>query len=151
MKKQEGITLVSLIIYVAVMIIVLSVLSSVISNFYSNMQGINTNVEKLIEFNKFNIYFLKEVKLYNNAVDTIESKDDSSYVLFKSGNSFIFKSNKIYYNNLEICKNIKDITFNYGKKIDENGTEVEDKSIIKVFLNFEDFKKTMNYKIENIY
>lgn len=151
MNKQNGITLVSLIIYIIVMTIVLAIMSSVILNFYSNMQGLNTNVDNIIEFNKFNIYFLKEVKLYNNAVDTIELKDGSSYILFKSGNSFIFKSNKIYYNNLEICKNVKNINFEYGKKTDEIGTEVENKTVIKVVLNVNDFEKTMNYKIENIY
>lgn len=151
MKNQKGITLVSLVIYIAVMLIVLSVMSSVIANFYGNIQGLNVSVDKLMELNKLNIYFLKEVKQYNNKVDTIKSDENSSYILFSSGNSFTFSSNKIYYNNLEICKNVKSINFEYGKKEDENGTEVEDKSVIKVVLNIDDLQKTMNYKIENIY
>lgn len=151
MKKEKGITLVSLIIYVIVMVIVLAVMSSMISNFYSNIEGLNANVEPIVEFNKFNIYFLKEVKLYNNTVDTINSENDSSYILFTSGNSFMFNSNKIYYNNLEICDNVKSIDFEYGKKNDEDGNEIEDRSVIKVSLSFENFSKTINYKIENIY
>lgn len=151
MKKQNGITLVSLIIYIAVMIIVLVIMNSVISNFYSNINGLNVNVDEIIEFNKFNIYFLKEVKLYNNSVDTIKTENGSYYVLFSSGNSFTFNSNKIYYNNIEICKNVQDANFEYGKKANEAGTEVEDKTIIKVTLSFENIEKTINYKIENIY
>lgn len=151
MKNQKGITLVSLIIYVIVMVIVLAVMSSMIANFYSNTEGINANVEEIVEFNKFNIYFLKEVKLYNNTVDTINSESDSSYILFTSGNSFMFNSNKIYYNNIEICDKVKSINFEYGKKNDEYGNEIEDRSIIKVSLSFENFSKTINYKVENIY
>lgn len=151
MKKQNGITIISLILYIAVMLIVLVIMSSVISSFYDNVNGLNVNADKIIAFNKFNVYFLKEVKQYNNKVDTIKSEKNSSYILFTSGNSFLFNSdtNCVYYNNLKICENVKDIKFAYGKIVSEE--DVEDKSIIKVTLDFENFSKTMNYKLENIY
>ena len=63
----------------------------------------------------------------------------------------MFNSNKIYYNNIEICDNVKSINFEKGKKKDENGNEIEDESIIKVAIIFENFSKTINYKLENIY
>lgn len=147
MKNQKGITLVSLIIYVIVMVIVLTIMSSIISKFYSNMGVMHTNVQEILEFNKFNIYFLKEIKQYNNKLDTI----NANYILFSSGNSFSFNSNKIYYNNIQICKNVKNINFETGKRNDENGNEIEDKTIVKVTINFENFSKTISYKIENIY
>lgn len=151
MKNQKGITLVSLIIYIVVMMIVLVVMSSIISNFYMNTEGMNANVEEILNFNKFNMYFLKEIKLYNNKVDTIKSEGDSPYILFTSGNSFVFNSNKIYYNNVEICDNVKSINFEKGKNKDENGNETEDETIVSVTLSFENFSKTINYKLENIY
>lgn len=151
MKNEKGITLVSLIIYVIVMSIALVIMSYIISNFYSNTEGLNANVEEIIKFNKFNIYFLREVKLYNNSIDTISLENDNKYILFSSGNSFVFNSNKIYYNNIEICDNVKSINFEKGKKQDENGNEIEDESIIKVAIIFENFSKTINYKLENIY
>ena len=96
MKQEKGITLVSLIMYVAVMIIVLAVMSSVITNFYKNNQSLDARVEEILEFNKFNTYFLKEIKLYNNNIDSIKSEDGKTYILFSSGNSFLFDMNKIY-------------------------------------------------------
>ena len=150
MRNEKGVTLVSLVIYIAVMLIVLVVMNSIISNFYSNTEGMNTSVEELLNFNKFNIYFLKEIKLYDNTVDTINSEGESPYILFTSGNSFLFDSNKIYYNNLIICDNVKSINFECEEKLDEdNNTKYE--SIIKVTLSFENFTKTINYKLENIY
>lgn len=151
MKNEKGITLTSLIVYVAVMIIVLVILSSIITNFYSNTESTYANVKDAVEFNKFNIYFLKEVKLYDNAVDTINLENDTPYILFNSGNAFIFDNNKIYYNNIEICDRVENASFAYGTTIDKTGKEVEDTTIIKADLKFENFSKTINYKLENIY
>lgn len=151
MKQEKGITLVSLIMYVAVMIIVLAVMSSVITNFYKNNQSLDARVEEILEFNKFNTYFLKEIKLYNNNIDSIKSEDGKTYILFSSGNSFLFDMNKIYYNNLEICDDVKNLDLEYGASYNDKNEKIQDKSIIKVTLNFETFSKTINYKVENIY
>ena len=141
MNNEKGITLVSLVIYIAVMILVLSVMSSIISTFYDNTSGMNGKVQEIIKFNKFNINFLKEVKSYNNAVDKIEVVNGENYILFKSGNSFLYKDNKIYYNNIELIDGVKDAKF----------IQTEDKNIIMVTLAFNSFSKTINYKVENIY
>ena len=151
MSNEKGITLTSLIVYVVVMIIVLVIMSSILNNFYSNTESTYANVKDALKFNKFNIYFLKEVKLYDNAVDTINFENDTPYILFTSGNAFIFDNNKIYYNNIEICDRVKNVSFTYGTIIDENGKEIEDRTIIKADLKFENFNKIINYKLENIY
>lgn len=151
MSNEKGITLTSLIVYVAVMIIVLAILSSIITNFYSNTESTYANVKDAVEFNKFNIYFLKEVKLYDNAVDTINLENDTPYILFTSGNAFIFDNNKIYYNNISICDKVENVSFTYGTTVDKEGNEIEDTTVIKADLKFENFTKTINYKIENIY
>lgn len=151
MSNEKGITLISLIIYVVVMTIVLIIMGSIVTNFYSNTESTFANVKEAVEFNKFNIYFLKEVKLYDNAIDTINLENDTPYILFTSGNAFIFDNNKIYYNNIEICDGVKNISFAYGTTVDESGKEIEDTTVIKADLSFEKFSKSMNYKIENIY
>lgn len=151
MKSEKGITLVSLVTYIAVMIIVLVVMNSIITIFYNNNQGVRLSVKEIIEFNKFNIYFLKEIKAYNNSVDTIDSKDGNPYIIFESGNSFLFKDNRIYYNNIIICSNLKNVKFENETNYRDDGEEEIDKSIVIVSLEFENFRKTMKYKIENIY
>ena len=66
MKIERGITLVSLIIYILVMIIVIGVMSQIITRFYSNTKEFNADTESVLEFNKFNSYFLKEIKQKGN-------------------------------------------------------------------------------------
>ena len=142
MIKEHGITLVSLVIYIIVMLIVLVVISTIINKFYQNTESMETDTKEILEFNKFNTYFLKEVKSKGNEVDTITP----NYILFKTGNSFSVSNEKIYYNNIQICKGVKSLMIVQGK----DGTG-EEKDIIYVTLTFENFTKSINYKIEEIY
>ena len=144
MKKEKGITMISLVVYVAVMTVVIGVMSSIITSFYKNTDTVQGNVQEIVEFSKFNSYFLKEVKINNNKVDHISS--DNTYILFTSGNSFSISNNKIYYNNIKICDEVQSMQISLGK----NGNGI-DKSIVNVTLNFENFNKSLSYKIENIY
>lgn len=152
MKEEKGITLTSLVIYVIVMIIVIGVMSSITNNFYNNTGDINATVQEIVEFNKFNTYFLKEVKLNGNAVDKFNEAGEKPYILFASGNSFMFSDNKIYYNDIEICKNVTDASFELvSQDIDDNENAKSNETIIRAELNFENYSKSINYKIESIY
>lgn len=144
MKKEQGITMVSLVIYIAVMTIVIALMSKIITNFYKNTDTVQGNIQEIVEFNKFNSYFLKEVKIANNKVDYISF--DNNYILFTSGNTFSYSNNKIYYNGVKICENVQRMKISLGK----NGDGL-DNSVVRVILKFENFNKSMNYKIENIY
>jgi len=144
MKKEKGITMISLVVYVAVMTVVIGVMSTIITNFYQNTDTVQGNVQEIVEFSKFNNYFLKEVKASNNKVDHVSN--DNTYILFTSGNSFSIANNKIYYNNIKICDEVQSMQISLGK----NGNGI-DKSIVNVTLSFESFNKSISYKIENIY
>lgn len=144
MKKEKGITMISLVVYVAVMTVIIGVMSSIITNFYKNTDTVQGNVQEIVEFSKFNNYFLKEVKTNNNKVDHISS--DNTYILFTSGNSFSISNGAIYYNNIKICDEVQSMQISLGK----NGNGL-DKTIVNVTLNFESFNKSISYKIENIY
>lgn len=152
MKKENGITLVSLSIYIIMMIIVISVMNIIINDFYNNSNNVSSAINELNAYNKFNTYFLKEIKRYENKVDLISLEGQETYILFSSGNSFSFSNNKIYYNDIEICKNVKSISFESVKEDNpEESTENKYSSIIKVSLSFENFSRTISYKLENIY
>lgn len=142
MREEKGITLTSLVIYVIVMVIVIGVMSSIINHFYNNTGDVHAAVQEIVEFNKFNTYFLKEVKLQGNAVDKFNEIGEKPYILFTSGNSFMFDNNKIYYNNIEICKNVKNVSFK---------SVTADNTVITAELSFENYSKSINYKIESIY
>ena len=53
----------------------------------------------------------------------------------------------IFYNDLEITKNVKNVNFKYYT--DSNNKQ--DNTIVTVTVNFENYTKKMNYKIEEIY
>ena len=70
--------------------------------------------------------------------------EDGTYILFATGNAFSFKNNSISYNDLEIAKNVNDVKFEYYK--DEENNEVKD--IVTVNVQFNNYSKQINYKIE---
>lgn len=149
MKEQKGITLVSLIIYIVVMIIVIAVMGTIITQFYQNTNEVQQDTEDILEFNKFNTYFLKEVKTIGNRVDTIG--EEGEYILFKSGNSFSFNQNSIYYNDIQICKDVQRLVFSFGIIKDENDLDKIDNTIIDVKIFLKEYNKNIKYKVEEIY
>ena len=138
MYKESGITLLSLVLYVIIMIIVIGIMSSVTRNFYTNINSVQIAKEDILEFNTFNSYFLKEVKSANTNVDKV----DPNYILFSSWNSFSLNDNSIFFNDTKICKDVQKF---------ECSTDENDKSIIKIKVKFRNFEKDMKYKIEKIY
>lgn len=140
MKEQKGITLSSLLIYIIILIMVIGVMSRVSMMFYENVNKFDNRTIELSKFNNFNTYFVKEIKQPSNGIDRID--ENNNYILFKSGNSFLFQNQNIYYNDLMIVDNVKYVRF----EKDSN-----DNTIINVQIEFEEYSKSMNYKIEEIY
>ena len=138
MKSEKGITLMSIVIYIILLISVIGLMSIILTRFYANTNVAQADTEDLIQFNYFNTYFLKEIKTRNNQVETITG----DYLVFTSGNTFSKANHKIYYNGVEICKGIEDVSWEQDQG---------DKSIINVTLLFENFEKSITYKIEEIY
>ena len=62
MKSQKGITMISLILYVASFVAVTAVVAGVTTFFYSNMQVMNTSVGNNSSYNKMNLYLVNECK-----------------------------------------------------------------------------------------
>lgn len=117
MKSNKGVTTTSLIIYVIAMLIVIGIIATINSFFYSNIMNLEDSSSNISEITKFNMYFLQEVKNKENSIVQIE---DNS-IVFSSGNVFIFQDNSIYFNNVRICENIKNLQFGLEK---ENNKEI---------------------------
>lgn len=144
MRREKGITLSSLVIYIIVMLLVIGIMSSISIVFYQNNRQLSADTEDMVEYNRFNQYFVAEIKAANNQVDQIG--ENGQYILFTSGNSFSLKNNHIYFNEIEIAKNIKTVKFDYYT--DEKNEQHKD--IINVRVELEHYQKQMNYKIEEI-
>lgn len=145
MKKEEGVTLNSLVIYIIVMFLTIGLMTSVSSMFYGNIKELDGNGMEILKTNNFNVYFLKEIKKANNGVDKIDT--NGKYILFKSGNSFSFVNNDIYYNNLKIISGVSDISFAFYNDPVVNANN----DIITVNIQFTRYSKQLNYKVEEIY
>ncbi|MBO4816149.1 MAG: hypothetical protein J5507_04460 [Clostridia bacterium] len=115
MKSQKGITLASLAIYIVLIFIVIGILATVTANIQGNVKNTNVDSEKMAEINKFNMYFIQEVKKVGNKIESIE--DNNKTITFSSGKSFSFdnETNSIKMiqsgTQIEISKKIENCTF----------------------------------------
>jgi len=112
MKSQKGVTLTSLAIYITIVLIVIGILATITANLQGNIKEIYAEGTNNSEIDKFNVYFLKEVKKQGNEIDKIS--DDKYEVLFTTGNRYTYNSSNkcIYLNNsIKIAENIEKCKF----------------------------------------
>lgn len=124
MKKENGITLVSLVVYIVVLTIVVAIVTTVSSFFYSNINYAMVKESYAPEFNKFNMFFIEDVKSNKNAIVNTTS------VEFEDGTKYTFNqvTGTIYRNDLAITEDVKGIIFTKTNETVRNTT----KTIIKV-------------------
>jgi len=114
-RKESGITLISLIIYIITIMVVIGILSTISKYFYSNVSYISEMGKYVSEYNKFNMYFVKDVK--NNT--EIYSISDNE-IVFEDGNIYTYSNGAIYRNKVKICSNIKQCIFKKTEETDKN-------------------------------
>lgn len=140
MKSQKAVTLTSLVIYIMIVLIVVGILATIWGDFYGNIKEINREGTSNSEIDKFNVYFLKEVKKQGNEVDTISENQ----ILFITGNKYSFKEDKCIYlnDNIKIAENIEKCVFSSSL---ENG-----KVVIRIIIKAKDSEdKTIEYILSN--
>lgn len=119
MKNQKGITLTALTIYVIVFMLVIGIVATLTSYFYKNVMNFDETTKSYSEINKFNMYFLQDIK--EKGVTIQNFIDNDEITLYNSNtyetNVYKFKNNAIYRNGNIICKNINSIKFNINKNI----------------------------------
>ena len=121
MRNNKGITLLTLIIYIIVLMIVLSILAVVSGSFYSNINEIKDTGKYISEVNKFNMYFIEDVKS-NSEIYSITTNE----IVFMSGIKYSYVSgsdNGIYRNGVKICENISLCNFSDSQIVVNNVTK----------------------------
>ena len=103
MKSERGITLTILVIYIIIFSVVIGLLASLSSYIYGNIKYINDDSVDVSEFNKFNVYFIEDVK--SNSQVQIDSQVNSEgknivRIVFGDGDiySFVKEEKSIYKN-----------------------------------------------------
>ena len=143
MKSQKGITLTSLAIYIMVVLVVLGILAIITVNLQDNIKQADEGGTINSEFDKFNIYFLKDIKTEGNKINEISANEIS----FTSGNKYTFRDddNCVYLNdNIKIAKNIETCAF--------SNSTIEDKVIIEVVIKVKNGeKRTIEYTLIDSY
>ena len=138
MRSEKGITMLSLIIYVLLIISVIAIFANITRIFYSNINQFDTESKDAIAFSKFNMYFLNDIKKKTVEIDEISE----NYIVLLADNEEIRYSlvnNSLYRNKVKICDNVTDF------KLSTNS----DKSNVKVDAKIGDYKKTTTYVIES--
>lgn len=140
MKSQKGITMASLGVYIVVSIIVVATLATIMANYKNSIKTMDNDAEYLSEYNKFNLYFLEEVKKPENSsmerANSIGAKENEyNSIKFKTGNEFMYKiKEEILYLNkstgekIKLIKNVKKCAFEFND-IDH---ETNGKNVIRV-------------------
>ena len=129
MKNQKGITLTLLVVYIIVATIIISVIAYMSSNFFSNANIIKDQDKYAVEFNKFNMFFINDVK--SNTEATVEP----TKITFKdNGAVYELKGTDIYRNDTIIANQIQSVNFSQDTyKVPNTKVDVQ-KTIIKVHL-----------------
>ena len=83
MKKQNGITLISLTIYVIALSIIIGILATTSTFFYKNVDNTKEKIEPLTEFTNFNSFFVQEIEKNNIKVRYCTS----DYIIFTNINT----------------------------------------------------------------
>ena len=143
MKSEKGITLTSLVIYIVVATIVIGTMAIVSSFFFSNMNLIKNQDQYAIEFNKFNMFFINDVKKNKTA------QVQNNQIVFEDGTTYQYSSQeqKIYRNNEEIAKQVQSLNFTTENYQVANTTKI----LINVEMSIgdtENFNKTIQYVLK---
>ena len=82
MKKESGITLVTLIVYLMIVSAILAALTNLSSHVYKNIGKLGSENLSAEEFNKFNVNFIKSVKSNKKATVTNNNQILMEKILF---------------------------------------------------------------------
>ena len=110
MKSQKGITMMSLVIYVASFMLITGIVGTITTYFYNNMKIMDANIGSNAEYNKLNLYMAKLVKEKGTIIYKYD-EDDGEYITFENGdkrNTFVKLGDILYYNNIKLCSNVDD-------------------------------------------
>lgn len=148
MKSQKGVTMISLVLYIASFLVITATIAGITTFFYNNVEVLDTSIGSNSQYNKFNLYFLNECKKSGNQLlawkesSTLCNYDrlkeatkikENKFITFKdkegNKNSFIYEPNShsLYYNTIKLCDNVEEFKINLD---DSTG-----KTVLKIFIN----------------
>lgn len=123
MKSEKGITLTALVVYIVVFMIILTIMSTISSYFYRNVSKIKDSDKYIVEYNKFSMFFVNDVKNNKNITSMT-----SNNLEFEDGTVYTYKNSSIYRNDKMVAENVKNLEFEELEHTENEFT----KKIVKV-------------------
>ena len=118
-KNTNGITLVSLVIYVVIMLMLIAIIAVFKNNIDKNLDSIGEYTSLVPIIDEVHMYMLGEVNIENNKV--LKRNSSGSYIEFSSGNTYMFSDGSLYKNSVKILSDIRGGSFQVGT---ENNNDV---------------------------
>ena len=153
MKSEKGITLVSLLVYIAVLLTVMVVIGRISSMFNKQLEYVTSENDAATAFSTVDACILTETKKKDNTVSRVGImngyKDSGFYfqeqggsnltaVEFSSKNIICCLNKSIYFNKTKICDNVNNFKVKYNKS---NSSSVPD----AIEVNMQIGEKTYNH------
>ena len=145
MKSEKGITLTSLVIYIMVATIVIATMAIVSTFYISNINLVRDQDKYAVEFNKFNMFFVNDVK--NNKTAQVQTHK----ITFEDGTIYEYRAEdkSVYRNGTKVAELVQELTFTADTYQVENTSTV--KNLIRVSMNIgkrENFQKEIEYVLK---
>ena len=150
MKKEQGVTLIILSIYIIIFSIIIALLANLSSYIYNNLEFISDKNLDISEFNKFNMYFIEDVKSNNQVlIENLVDKNNKEYIqiAFADGDIYTYTigDDCVYKNGQKITSKVLEFNAQGFKKNNKTYIEVTIRVGTKDEANY---KKTINYVLK---
>lgn len=138
-KSQKAITMVSLVIYIGCFLVITGIIGAVTVFFYNNTSLLNSEVYSSAEYNKLNMYLVKESEEQGNSFVNFDDSSNMCTLTFSNGNVYTFDkdNNLLYFNKICLCEDVQEF------KVSTDYTT--GKEVIKVKIDFTNKSYTTNY------
>lgn len=161
MKSEKGVTLISLLTYIALMLTIMVVIGRITGFFTKGLDNVDEGTQASADFSKVNYCFLKETKktqeksnitaaiddmdlnavgyeFPTTATPTDDDKEGTAIKFMESGNVLSYVNEAIYYNKIKVCDKVTNFKIKY--KAEEKAIEVNMK------IDGEDFDQTYTFR-----
>lgn len=123
LRSTKGITMVNLVVYITCFVVIAAIVGNITVFFYNNSELLDTEISAASEYNKLNLFLVRESEMDNNKFDDFFTENGNSYLTFSNGDTYTFNKENglIYYNGMCICEFASDfnVTTDYtsGKEV----------------------------------
>lgn len=134
MKSEKGVTLLSLLTYIAILLTIMMIIGRITGVFQNDLENVDTENRASSDYSLLNYSILSEVKKQNVTAELgtmiineqeytfqkNENQASGTAIKFGDGNVISNINNKIYFNKTKIVDNANEFSIDYIKSIESN-------------------------------